>query len=199
MNQDRAGPMTTTQSLVRQEINRGMKAYKAGDTRLAWLHFQAALREDQANITALLWLAFLASNYDKRRFFLARVLAIDSDNKRAKDGLIWLEEQQAKKREQQADTADALAESATQRDEKQASSDTETASLAEITKLDEDLIQSLSPDQLKEQAKKGTIAQRARRRIGPLVILLICGAFANGLLSDAGTIKIAEAQTTLLF
>lgn len=128
---------------VRQEISSGIKAHKVGDNATAWLHFQAALREDTENVTALLWLAYLAEDYEKRVFLLARVLEIDPDNERAHAGLAWAE----KEDEDQSGEAAAAAE--------------------DVATLSQRLKKSVGVSDLKAQAKKGTIAQRARRRISP--------------------------------
>ena len=95
--------MALKTEFVRQQINQGINAHKAGDERAAWLHFQAALREDTENITALLWLAYLANDHEKRVFLLERVLEIDPDNKRAKAGLSWAEQKQARLAQIQSD------------------------------------------------------------------------------------------------
>ena len=153
--------MTSNLTIVRQEIIQGIKAYKAGDDSSAWLHFQTALREDPQNVNVLLWLAYLAQSHEKRIFLLNRVLEIDPNNARAQAGLIWAEQQSS-----QLQNTD---------DDSQA-----PATPEEIARLHQDLRATKGTAELRAKAKKGTIAQRARRRISPLVVLLIAGSVLAG-------------------
>lgn len=157
--------MPFNSEFVHREIRLGVKAHKAGDNQAAWLHFQAALREDTQNTTALLWLAYLADSHEKRIFLLKRVLEIDPDNQRALAGLKWAEEE--KQRETAREAEQAKAEIAT------ASGEVQPATREEVLDLNQRLKNTVGAEDLKEQAKKGTIAQRARRRISPLIFLVV--------------------------
>jgi Tfp pilus assembly protein PilF len=145
--------ITQNAEFVRKEISRGVKAHKAGDNKMAWLHFQAALREDADHVTALLWLAYLSDDYEKRIFLLKRVLEIDPNNDRAKAGLAWARQQQGDDSTTAA-TADTTSEDA--------------VTPEDVTLISQKLKSASGTDDLKTQALKGTIAQRARRRISPL-------------------------------
>ncbi len=162
--------MPFNSEFVRREISLGVKAHKAGDSLAAWLHFQAALREDTQNITALLWLAYLADSYEKRIFLLKRALEIDPNNQRARAGLKWAEEE--KKREIARKAEQANAEVAT------TSGEAQSATREDVFDLNQRLKNAVETEDLKEQAKKGTIAQRARRRISPLIFLIAVGVSA---------------------
>jgi lipoprotein-anchoring transpeptidase ErfK/SrfK len=153
--------MPFNSEFVHREIRLGVKAHKAGDNQAAWLHFQAALREDTQNTTALLWLAYLADSHEKRIFLLKRVLEIDPNNQRAQAGLKWAEE------EKQREVEQARTEIAT------TSGEVQPATREEVLDLNQRLKNTVGAEDLKEQAKKGTIAQRARRRISPLIFLVV--------------------------
>ena len=157
--------MTLNWNYIRQEINLGIKAHKANNDEAAWLYFQTALREDTQNVTAHLWLAYLSTDYEKRIFLLKRVLEIDPNNQRAQDGLDWAE--QENKRLISAKSDKQLEEGST------LASDEGQTKVAPVTSNDvvafsQRLKETMGDDDLKKQAKKGTIAQRVRRRISPL-------------------------------
>jgi len=195
--------MALNSEYIRQKIKQGIQAYKSSDRLGAWLHFQAALREDMENITALLWLAYLSRDHEKRIFLLKRVLEIDPENERAKAGLVWaLKESGQTDQAQTASTAQAIAsteattasettetaveetaeeeEGETEAAEEEAANPDEGEATAGSLSLSQRLKRSVGTDDLKEKAKKGTIAQRARRRIGPLILLFIVGTLMTG-------------------
>lgn len=194
--------MTINRPLVRQEINQGMQAHKSGDVKQAWLHFQAALREDEANTTALMWLAFLAQGYDKRRFFLERVLAIEPNNKRARDGLAWLKREHAQEKSvprPQTNTpiSTTITEpKVTTNQPNDQRIESEPPVPDELARFNRNLKKATNTGQLKDLAKKGTIAQRARRRIGPLLILLLFGAAIAAFMGWVNGLNKAEPKTT---
>ena len=105
------------------------------------------MREDSENLVALLWLAFLAVDHGKRILLLRKVLEIDPDNKRAQAGLKWAEDE-IKKEKKVGD------------DEKKATES--KPSLPDLGSLQ----RRFQTTDLKRNARKGTIAQRARKRIG---------------------------------
>ena len=173
--------MSFNSKYVQTQISLGIKAYKASNQLDARLHFQKALREDTQNIPALLWLAFITPNYEKQVFLLERVLEIDPENNRAMEGLEWVKQQ--RQQAEQQDIENTITEVAPETQdikpmdqEQGAESETDEVNTENIEPTLKDLKKSLNSSLLKKQAKKGTIAQRARRRIGPLIILLISGA-----------------------
>ncbi len=162
---------------VREQINLGLEAHKAGDDFNARLCFQAAVREDPQNIPALLWLAFIAPNHEKRLFLLERILEIDPENDRAQKGVIWVKKKMAQT--EQARTVEAIGLAGLPRTAAKF-----TPAAAGIRPRDVRVLrQKLGTDELKAQARKGAIAQRARRRINPLLVLLITGVTIIGLLA----------------
>ncbi|OQY47232.1 MAG: hypothetical protein B6242_05535 [Anaerolineaceae bacterium 4572_78] len=126
---------------VNEQIHLGIKAHKAGDDLTARLYFQSALREDDENLVSLLWLAYLAPDHEKRVILLKRVLEIDPDNKRAQAGLKWAKEELEKEKNQVGKSSENLPSFGNLQTKFQATD-------------------------LRKKARKGTIAQRARRRIG---------------------------------
>ena len=163
--------MTINLPYIRRKIRLGVQAYEAGELISARLHFQAALREDAENIPALLWLAFLADTFEKQTFYFNRILELDTDNERAVSGLTWAK-QKNKNIQQQEAIHSALNRLAN--DNRQLPTSAE-----DVFILSQKLKQETDSHELKVKAKKGTIAQRARRRIRPSAWLLLFGLFAG--------------------
>lgn len=187
--------MSLNTQTVQEQIKLGIKTYKTGDVLTARLHFQKALREDPENIPSLLWLAFIISDYDKQVFLLERILEIDPVNERAKKGLSWVKQKmiQSQETEQNIEVENISNQVEHQQktvvknkieNNKQPQEQSDDLSHAQEQfqeQFDEtgpslaDLKSKLVDENLKKQAKKGTIAQRARRRINPLVMIFIGG------------------------
>jgi len=146
--------MAFNSEFVRKQIKEGIKAHKAGDNQTARLHFQKALREDTTNIAALLWLAYITTDFDRQLFLLQRVLQLDPKNERAKRGVKWVEQQKAK-----AAAASIEADAG------------KGAGFAAVSL--NTLKERIGDNELKEKAQKGIIAQRARRRVSPLTLALL--------------------------
>jgi len=185
--------VTIDPNVVRQKIKAGIAAYKAGDRTTARLTLQSALRDDPENISVLLWLAYLSGTYDKRVFYLNRVLEIDPQNDRAQQGLKWAAAQQA------------TASPQIPRTETNPQSLTDTHPTNPLrTAIDTPLDAPNKPfetDELRQNAKKGIVAQRARRRFRPLVTLLIFGIAAISVISVilfvwGGDILLADLRPT---
>ena len=166
--------MAFNSEFVRQQLKQGIKAHKAGDNQTARLHFQKALREDTTNIAALLWLAYITTDFDKQLFLLQRVLQLDPKNERAQRGVKWVEQQKAK--------AAALPVEAA------AGGNAESASVSLDTLKDR-----IGDDELKEKAQKGIIAQRARRRVSSLTLVLLLGLILIGI----GVWRLAFLKSTV--
>lgn len=171
--------MAQNSDYIRQKMKSAMEAYKAGDTLTARLNFQAALREDPHNTAALLWLAYIATDPEKQIFLLERVLQIDPGNERAQKGLIWAKNRIA------ATATQASAEINAPQPQPPSPSAAHASVVIAIDKpgpkqavspdleAAADLDKKSEPVDLKEQGKKGIIAQRVRRRINPLLLLLL--------------------------
>ncbi len=157
----------TDKNIVQQKIKAGIAAFKAGDRTAARLTLQSALRDDPQNISVLLWLAYLASEFDKRVFYLNRVLEIDPQNERAKQGLQWAQARHAAEKKQTVHPTPHLAE-------------TRPSAVPPAT---DSLKASFSTDEVKKNAKKGIIAQQARRRFRPLIALIVFGVIAVSVIS----------------
>ncbi len=74
---------------VRLLLRHGLLAGRTGDYAEARLWFRAALDVDPDNITALLWLAWLAPAQDESLVLLSRVLELDPKNERARAAIRW--------------------------------------------------------------------------------------------------------------
>ncbi len=163
---------------VREKIKAGIASYKAGDHTSAWLSFQAALREDPQNITALLWLAYIAPNFEKRVFLLNRVLEIEPENERARKGLVWAEQQ---RRQETAAVSELQPFVPHQFVAADVPEERTTSTPAKKDSAPDTPAFGSDTDELRRQAQKGPIAQRVRRRFRPLLGLLLAGALLVGL------------------
>ncbi len=169
------------QSLLRY----GVLAGQAGRHAEARHWFQAALDRDTKNITALLWLAWLAPTRHESLELLGRVLELDSKHERARAGIRWARRHPFTEWEPPGkyppgakypqgteyggarETAPPAGPESTPR--------TPTSTLPERSDLLEDAVQS---PRAQESARSGISAQRARRLIGPLGLLLAVAAGA---------------------
>jgi lipoprotein-anchoring transpeptidase ErfK/SrfK len=137
---------------VRSLLRRGLLAGHAGDRAEARRWFQAALGMESDNIIALLWLAWLVPTQQESLELLSRVLELDPRNEQARAGIRW-----ARRR---PSIGDSLL------DADQPSSTPDVPGRSDL--LRETLAQ--------EKARSGIAAQRARRLIGPLGLLLTIAA-----------------------
>ena len=139
---------------IDQNLRLGIDAARTGHDQAARQHLLAVLKRDPDNIPAMLWLAFvLPSPHDTIRV-LNRVLAMEPDNERAIAGIRWARERlglEAKSAVQTPTTVD--------------SQPIEPAVAPPSLAADESSIrQQLLSGKYQEQAKKGVLAHRARRR-----------------------------------
>jgi peptide/nickel transport system permease protein len=74
---------------VQSWLRRGMSAARAGDHTLARRCFQTVRETDPDNVTALLWLAWLALTRLESLALLSRVLELDPENEHAHAGIRW--------------------------------------------------------------------------------------------------------------
>ncbi len=167
--------MAINSEFVRKQLKQGIQAHKADDNQTARLHFQKALREDSTNIAALLWLAYITTDFDKQLFLLQRVLQFDPKNERAQRGIKWVEQQKAKEEVSSAKAG-------------LTNNDADFAAVSLDTLKDR-----ISADELKKKAQKGIIAQRARRRVSPLTLLLVLGLVLIGI----GVWRLAFLKSTV--
>jgi lipoprotein-anchoring transpeptidase ErfK/SrfK len=148
---------------VRSSLRRGLAAARAGDQTEARRWLQVALETDPDNITALLWLAWLAPTQRESLSLLGRALELDPKNERAREAIRWARRRPSV-RTLRADT-DA------NRPEGEALSPV-TGLPGRADRLDD----ALSSPEAREQARTGVAAHCARRLIGPLGLLLAVAA-----------------------
>ncbi len=128
---------------IHEGLRLGIEAARSGQHDLAWQHLSAVLLQDEDNVPALLWLAYISPDPEESLRFLQQVLQVDPDNERALAGVRWAR-------------ARLVA----------AGGDPD--SLATVS-----LRQQFLSERRQDQAKKGPLAQRARRTVNPLVVFII--------------------------
>ncbi len=79
----------TTEDRVAALLRDGQAAARAGQQATARRIFRTALALDRANVTALLWLAWLSADPRASLAYVARALACEPDNARAHAALRW--------------------------------------------------------------------------------------------------------------
>ncbi len=151
---------------VRSSLRRGLMAARAGDHSEARRWLRVALETDPNNITALLWLAWLAPSQQESMALLGRVLEMEPQNERARAALRW-----ARRR------PSTVAANAGQPEDDSSPLTPDLPGRADLLRPFLD-----SPEAL-EKARSGVTAQRARKLIGPLGLLLAIAAclFSIGL------------------
>ena len=166
-----------TESHVRLFLRRGLSAARADDLAEARRCFQAVLDKDPDNITALLWLAWLAPSRRQSLTLLSRVLELDPANERAQAAIRWARHRPPIREH----TGGAAPSSSSQFDGSHPveESPPQPSRLPGRTDL---LLGTLHSPEAKEKTRIGIAAQRARKLIGPLGLLLIVAAclFAIG-------------------
>ncbi len=145
---------------VRAWLRRGILAARAGDRGEARRCFAAAREVEPNNIVALLWSAWLAIAPQESVELLIRVLDLDPKNEHARAGLRW-----ARRRpppdEKPPDPPPSGGPGGD--DSPPGAEPPSDPSIQRDTLLSTDI---------QEGARKGAVAQRARRLIGPLGLLL---------------------------
>lgn len=159
--------LANLENQVRPYLRRGLSAARGGDYAEARRWFEAALDRDPDNITALLWLAWLAPSRQESLVLLSRVLELDPGNERARAAIRWARRRPS----EEATTRDDASGSQVQVDAGQhvgelASPKPELPGRADF------LQDALDSEEARDKARSGITAQRARRLIGPLGLLL---------------------------
>ena len=163
--------MTNLQKLedrVRLSLQRGLVAARAGDQSEARRWLRVALETEPENITALLWLAYLASSRQESLTLLSRVLELDPKNERARAALRWARRRPEAGTGDRQDELDPL-------DVRQLEGES-PPSAPEFPGRAELLRHGLGSPEVQEKARSGAAAQRARKLIGPLGLLLTIAA-----------------------
>jgi lipoprotein-anchoring transpeptidase ErfK/SrfK len=145
---------------VRAWLRRGILAARAGDRGEARRCFAAAREAEPNNIVALLWSAWLAVAPQESIALLSRALELEPKNEHARAGLRW-----ARRRPPSGEEPpDPPPPGGPGGDDSPPGTEppSDPAARHEILR---------SPD-IQEGARKGAVAQRARRLIGPLGLLL---------------------------
>ncbi len=156
---------------VRSLLRRGLLAGRAGDYADARRWFRAALDADRDNVTALLWLAWLAPTRRETLALLSRVLELDPHNEHAQAGLRWArhhpsssQDSPAKHPQGDAPTGDDLLD---------AVQPLEPSPQPWLPARSDFLQAALHSPKAEENVRSGIAAHRARRIIGPLGLLLV--------------------------
>ena len=161
---------------VRASLRHGLSAARAGDHAEARYWFQVGLETDPDNITALLWLAWLAPSRRESLSLLSRVLELDPKNEPARAAICWARRRHpsrepSRSSSPQEDAASGL-DPLVADQPKEGSSPFRLGIPGRIALL-RDGLQSSEPQ---EEARSGAAAQGARRLIGPLGLLLAAAA-----------------------
>ncbi|GAB4538409.1 MAG: hypothetical protein Kow0063_26130 [Anaerolineae bacterium] len=155
------------ESQVRSYLRRGILAARGGDYTGARRWLEAALDRDPDNITALLWLAWLAPGRQESLILLSRVLELDPGNERARAGIRWARRRPLHNGAVRSDTPDGQTLVDGQGEGQQpAPPEPKHPGRAEF------LQEALDPAEAQAKARSGITAQRARRLIGLLGLLL---------------------------
>jgi lipoprotein-anchoring transpeptidase ErfK/SrfK len=145
---------------VRAWLRRGILAARAGDRGEARRCFAVAREAEPDNIVALLWSAWLAPALQESIALLIRVLELDPKNEHAHGGLRWARRRPPSGAEPpDAPPSDGPGGGDSPPD---AESSSDPSALRD----------ALRSSDVQEGARKGAVAQRARRLIGPLGLLL---------------------------
>lgn len=132
-----------------QYLNAGVEAARAGKKQEARHYLRAVLNADPNHVPALFWLAFVAPSPQESIRLLERVLALEPDNARANAGIDWAK--------RQLPPAESPAEAPPVFNRRQLFDSPEGQT----------------------RARKGGMAQRARRTLNPfLALLLLLGGAA---------------------
>jgi lipoprotein-anchoring transpeptidase ErfK/SrfK len=145
---------------VRAWLRRGILAARAGDRGEARRCFAAAREAEPDNIVALLWAAWLAPAPQESIALLIRVLELDPQNEHAHGGLRW-----ARRRPPPGEEPPDMPPSG-------GPGGDDSPPDAESPSDPSALRDALRSSDIQEGARKGAVAQRARRLIGPLGLLL---------------------------
>jgi lipoprotein-anchoring transpeptidase ErfK/SrfK len=159
---------------VRSSLRRGLAAARAGDHSKARRWLRVALETEPDNITALLWLAWLAPSQQESLTLISRVLELDPQNERARAALHWARRRPSASHGDKPSALDLL-------DVGQPGGEPPPAR-PELPSRADLLRDAFGSPEAHEKARSGVTAQRARKLIGPLGLLLVIAAcvFAIG-------------------
>ncbi|MDW8303718.1 MAG: response regulator [Acidobacteriota bacterium] len=96
---------TTCALMAKTFVQRGINAYKEDRKGLARQFFEEALKHDEENELAWLWLASVTDEEQEKISFLERVLQINPENETARDSLEKIRQQKARELLKQANAA----------------------------------------------------------------------------------------------
>ncbi len=93
MTSDPSGASQAPDSLAEQALETGIRAARKGNKNLARRLLLKVTELDPSREEAWLWLASVAEDSEEARVYLQTVLALNPDNRRALEGLQWVEGQ----------------------------------------------------------------------------------------------------------
>ena len=176
--------MTGTTPIIKESLRLGIEAARNGNKETARAYLTKVIRQTPENIPALFWLAYVVESPQESITLLERVLALDPDNVRAKDGIRWAKKQLG-----------------TTTTEAGPDSDIHQSTLAQLgeesPESPDDFIrdQLLSKEEFQRRAKKGALAHRARRTIDPLLTIAIILSAAAMLTLGIWVLALTPADT----
>ncbi len=175
--------MTSDKSVdINEKLRLGIDAARTGREKEAKEHLIAVLKQSPNNIPAMLWLAFVLPSPQDTIRLLKRVLELDPENERAKAGIRWAERRLGREPTEAASVEPALTEPAQPTAASPAPDSTDD--FPDDSANDVSIRQQLLSGEIQKQAKKGALAQRARRTINPLLVIIFA-AGALGMMSIA--------------
>jgi lipoprotein-anchoring transpeptidase ErfK/SrfK len=150
----------------------GIRAARAGRRKEARDYLAAVLDLEPTNIPALLWQAWLARNPTDSLSYLARVMELDPRNRQARAGIRW-----ARKRLAEYETAGKRVSRA-----------------AKVgSRLD-----TITSESVQDRGRKAIRAQRARRLLGPFLVLVLALLIATFGLGNAFFRPVSAARLPTL-
>lgn len=147
-----------------ENLRLGIESARSGRLKTARRHLTRVLEQAPNNIPALMWMAYVAPEPGDSIRWLAQVLVIDPHNERAKAGLEWANQ---RLESNHSPSPPVINGRVGYSEPAQASHQT--------TELPDAFIrdQFLKADEVQQRAKKTVLAQRARRTIAPLTLILL--------------------------
>lgn len=161
-----------TESHVRLVLRRGLSAVRVGDLAEAGRCFQAIVDRDPDNVTALLWLAWLAPSRRQSLTLLSRVLELDPENKRAQAAI-----RLARYRPPPVEHTEGDVPSGASHFEGGQPVEESPPRSSRLPGQTTDLLRDVFHwSEVKAKTRIGIAAQRARKLIGPLELSLVIAA-----------------------
>lgn len=175
--------MTGTTPIIKESLRLGIEAARASQKETARAYLSKVIKQEPENIPALFWLAYVSESPQESITLLERVLALDPENARAKDGIRWA-------RKQLGTAATEVAP-----DDDDQSTPAQIGEAAPETPDDFIRDQLLSKEEFQERAKKGALAHKARRTIDPLLTVAIILSAAAMLTLGIWILALTPADT----